>query len=112
MKRLMCEADIAVSAGGQTVYELARTGTPAVVVAVADNQLKGAAGWDKAGAARFAGRWDSEDLNGALTDALTGMEDPGIRQHMALAGQSLVDGKGSERIRDYMLQKSSSTCIR
>ena len=37
MKNLMEAADIAVSAGGQTLYELARTGTPTIAIKVADN---------------------------------------------------------------------------
>ncbi len=40
MRDVMLSSDVAISAGGQTLYELARTGTPTVAVSVADNQKK------------------------------------------------------------------------
>ncbi|HIE58998.1 MAG TPA: UDP-2,4-diacetamido-2,4,6-trideoxy-beta-L-altropyranose hydrolase, partial [Hydrogenothermaceae bacterium] len=38
MKDIMLKSDIAISAGGQTLYELARVGVPTIAIAVADNQ--------------------------------------------------------------------------
>ena len=38
MKEVMLESDIAISAGGQTLYELAKVGVPTIAVIVADNQ--------------------------------------------------------------------------
>lgn len=40
MSRLMLDCDIAVSAGGTTLYELCACGTPSVIFACADNQLE------------------------------------------------------------------------
>ena len=42
----MCSADIAISAGGSTTYELAVCGTPTITYALADNQLDNVKKWD------------------------------------------------------------------
>ncbi|MDQ7082427.1 MAG: glycosyltransferase [Aquificota bacterium] len=49
MKNLMLDADIAISAGGQTLYELARVGVPTIAVAVAENQMWNVSEWQEAG---------------------------------------------------------------
>ncbi|PIW80831.1 MAG: UDP-2,4-diacetamido-2,4,6-trideoxy-beta-L-altropyranose hydrolase [Candidatus Omnitrophica bacterium CG_4_8_14_3_um_filter_43_15] len=55
MLKAMLDSDIAVSAGGQTLYELAKVGVPTVAVGVADNQLHNIKYWDKAGFVEYAG---------------------------------------------------------
>ena len=49
MKNVMVESDIAITAGGQTVYELARVGTPAIGICVAENQLSSIKCWSERG---------------------------------------------------------------
>ncbi len=39
MRDLMLKADVGISAGGSTLYELAATGTPTIALIAADNQL-------------------------------------------------------------------------
>lgn len=60
MKRLMLGSDIAISAGGQTLYELARIGIPAIVVAIAGNQLNNIKAWRRTGFIEYAG-WHNDD---------------------------------------------------
>ena len=38
MRAIMATADLAVTAGGQTTYELAASGVPAVALCIAENQ--------------------------------------------------------------------------
>jgi len=45
MRDLMLSCDMAISAAGQTSYELFRTGTPSVLIQVADNQKNNIEGW-------------------------------------------------------------------
>ena len=55
MAALMCRADLAVSAGGSTLYELCATGTPAVVVAVAENQVASSRALHELGCVHYLG---------------------------------------------------------
>ncbi|NLV76359.1 MAG: UDP-2,4-diacetamido-2,4,6-trideoxy-beta-L-altropyranose hydrolase, partial [Tissierellia bacterium] len=40
MKNLMINNDLAISAGGNTLYELCACGIPTIAIIIADNQLK------------------------------------------------------------------------
>lgn len=100
MRELMCQCDLAVSAAGSTLYELCRCGVPVITYAVADNQLQGAEGFDRDGAMVYTGdsRLDPE-LQKKILDTLKHMlADRGICKRMSDTCQSLVDGKGADRI--------------
>lgn len=47
MKTLMLESDVAISAGGQTLYELASVGLPTIAIQVVDNQSEDISGFLK-----------------------------------------------------------------
>lgn len=98
MCELMRTADIAVSAGGQTLYELAAAGTPAVAVITAANQSAGARALEASGAAIMAGpalRPDAQRVRQAV-ELL--MADGARRRMMSRAGQQLIDGQGTHRV--------------
>ena len=96
---LMVEADIAVSAGGQTLYELARVGCPTVAVRVASNQDGQLQIFAEAGFIRAVGRADDSKVITAMGDALLSMlSDPAARAAMSAAGQRVVDGQGALRV--------------
>ena len=103
MKSVMIESDIAICAGGQTLYELARVGVPAVVVVVADNQLNNARGWQQAGFIKYAGLWEDGMLPDNICAALDQLEDADRRKKMSQTGRALVDGKGAKRIVDSLI---------
>ncbi|MGO9014984.1 MAG: PseG/SpsG family protein [Dissulfurispiraceae bacterium] len=103
MKSVMLESDLAISAGGQTLYELARVGVPAVVVAVADNQFNHARGWQRTGFIEYAGWWEDGMLLDNVDGALKQLEDSDRRKKMSQTGSALVDGKGAKRIVDYLV---------
>jgi len=98
MRDSMLAADLALSAAGQTLYELAATATPTVAVCVADNQLAQARAFEAAGAAVLAGEWGSADISQAMVAGLKGLQPAGFRGMMAQAGRALVDGMGSLRV--------------
>ncbi|UXY15553.1 hypothetical protein N8I74_00620 [Chitiniphilus purpureus] len=93
----MLAADLAISAAGQTVSELARCGTPAVLVAVAENQHKQLREWPVLGTAIAAGWWHDPQLDRQLLAALAALATPQARAAMARAGQAAVDGQGVAR---------------
>jgi UDP-2,4-diacetamido-2,4,6-trideoxy-beta-L-altropyranose hydrolase len=103
MPARMAWADFAVTAGGSTCWELLYMGVPALVVVLADNQVKVAQAVARHGAGVDLGRSEAIDVAqlGAAIAALAC--DQTARHAMAHAGQALVDGRGSERVTDAML---------
>lgn len=97
MRDLMLGADAALTAAGQTIYELARCGCPAVLVGVAENQRRHMRHWPETGAGLGVGWWNDGDLDALLVAALTALT-PERRATMTTAGQALVDGQGCRRL--------------
>jgi len=102
MAEAMLDSDICVTAAGQTLYELARTGTPVVVVGVAENQAFNISGWIDGGLIRFAGWWHEPGLGGKIAEYIDALRDPQARSAMSAAGQATVDGRGSERLAETL----------
>jgi UDP-2,4-diacetamido-2,4,6-trideoxy-beta-L-altropyranose hydrolase len=101
---LMMEADLAVSAGGQTIYELARVGCPTVAVRMAANQDGQLAVFEEAGFLRIAGHGDNNSIVEAIGAAVrTLLADPQARATMSVAGQRLIDGQGALRVAQTIL---------
>lgn len=99
LRELMLAADLAVSGAGVTLYELAATATPTVIVQMADNQAPNASGFERAGAALSAGRAGHPELGSALTDALRRLvADASLRQALGGRARELVDGAGALRV--------------
>ncbi|MEJ5227564.1 UDP-2,4-diacetamido-2,4,6-trideoxy-beta-L-altropyranose hydrolase [Thermodesulfovibrio sp.] len=98
MKNLMLKADIAISAGGQTTYELARVGTPSILIAVSENQLQNCLGWHQAKFAKYSGWWSDSKTMDNLLNYFKEMNDLKIREKMSLIGRKLVDGQGARRV--------------
>ena len=103
MKRELLEADIAVSAGGQTLLELARVGTPAVIVAIAENQLNNVKGWEEKGFIDNAGWWEDSLVLKRVSSGVRKLKEKKTRLKRSATGRCLSDGKGSLRIRDTLL---------
>ena len=96
---LMLEADLAVSAAGQALYELARVGCPTVAIRLADNQAGQLKALETAGFLRAAGNAEEDDVVAAVAEALMSLlPDPEVRAAMATVGQRTVDGKGALRV--------------
>jgi UDP-2,4-diacetamido-2,4,6-trideoxy-beta-L-altropyranose hydrolase len=104
MKKAMLESDVAISAGGQTLYELARVGLPTIAIAVADNQMNNVRGWQKAGFIEYAGRWEDEAVLSNVIRKLELLQDNILRNGKARRGKTLVDGRGASRIVSHCLR--------
>lgn len=62
MKSLMLECDLAISATGQTIYELLSVGTPFIPIKVIDNQAHTVKGLQEYGLANKILNWNDIDL--------------------------------------------------
>ncbi|MDD5063438.1 MAG: UDP-2,4-diacetamido-2,4,6-trideoxy-beta-L-altropyranose hydrolase [Phycisphaerae bacterium] len=98
MKKVMLESDIAISSGGQTLYELARVGVPAIGICVADNQLQNIKGWQEVGFLKYICWYNNKDMKERLASSLKKLVYADIRVKMSQAGKTLVDGQGPSRI--------------
>jgi spore coat polysaccharide biosynthesis predicted glycosyltransferase SpsG len=103
MKEIMLESDIAISAGGQTLYELVRIGVPTIGVCVAQNQLQSVEGWEKVGFIEYAGVWDSSSLCKEIERIMQKMENQALRKERMQKVMSLIDGKGCLRVVNFLL---------
>jgi len=100
---LMEWADMAVGATGLTKYELALTGTPAVLMSIDTEHADAHLPFAQADTAVHKGVAD--DLERAdIADAIDQLaEDTERRREMSAKGQALVDGQGANRIMNVIM---------
>lgn len=98
MAELMAAADLAITAGGSTVWETAFMGLPAITIVLAENQQVGSERLQEHGVVKNLG-WHASLLPEDITRALeTLLEDSRRREKMSRSGRVLVDGLGSFRV--------------
>ncbi|MCP5047956.1 MAG: hypothetical protein GY940_12340 [bacterium] len=102
MRMIMETSDIAISSGGQTLYELARMGVPTVAVTVADNQRDNVMGWEKTGFIESAGLWTDDDLMDNIKKKFRELLDFDCRVRAVEAGRKTVQGNGAKRIIEFI----------
>ena len=105
MKEVMLNSDIAISAGGQTLYELARVGVPTIGICVADNQLGNIKKWKKIGFLEYAGLYNENNIIADIDKLLKNLESIKIREFKSKIGRKFVDGKGSLRVSNKLLKE-------
>ncbi|MBM4441956.1 MAG: hypothetical protein FJ027_16190 [Candidatus Rokubacteria bacterium] len=104
IRALMLAADVAVSGGGQTAYELAATATPTLGVRLADNQRLNLTGLAAAGCLEDVGAPDDPTFAARVTERLRSLDAaPATRQALGDAGRRAVDGQGAARVADSIL---------
>lgn len=108
MPELMAWADLTISAGGSTCWELAFMGCPAILLIVAENQRVAANLLAEVGVAVSLGdAWqiDPERVVPSICDLLNDSE---ARAQMSRKGRSLVDGLGASRV--VQVLESAQVC--
>lgn len=104
MDHYMKKADLAVSAGGTTLYELCAVGTPAISYAIADNQLENVRKFEEDDLIAYAGDIRKDNVVERIIDYLELYDlDQKARQERSLKMQKLVDGKGALRIANVLM---------
>jgi len=105
MKQVMLDSDIAISAGGQTLYELARVGVPTIAVVVAQNQLRSVKKWKETGFLEYSGSWRDPGFHSKFFISIESMLSFQNRKRRSFIGRAQVDGKGALRIVDEVLKR-------
>lgn len=97
MRAIMEPSDVAVSAAGTTLYELAALGVPTVAIPVVENQMANILGWSSLGLGPCMPDvgWGEGELRRAVAEL--GMS-PVLRRECSEKLSSLVDGGGARRI--------------
>ncbi len=101
LSRALRAADVAVVAGGVTLYEACALGTPIVATAVVSAQRPAIAAVVRAGAALDGGYVGTAAAKSARLIAVAVaslLAHPARRRALALNGRRLIDGKGAARV--------------
>ncbi len=107
MRELMEKSDIAVSAGGSTMYELSAVGVPTLCFSFVDNQEEIVRGFVDQGLVCFGGNYlaQGEGMLEMLVEKMALLvSDRRLRQAYSEKQRQMVDGKGAERIAQALLQ--------
>ena len=99
----MVSADLAITAGGMTVFEMAVLGIPVLIMQIADNQVPITRAWQQCGYGIDLGHLDQLRQETLLQETISLMQDAGRRQAMSTAGQAMVDGEGTWRVARALL---------
>lgn len=104
MLQLMLEADICVSGGGQTTYELARIGVPTTAMCLYENQKHNMETWQELGFLEHV------DLHGPgyflqnIDTSIRRLLPHAERIKRSQIGRRIVDGRGAGRIVDTLIK--------
>lgn len=106
MAELMMKCDIAITAGGTTLYELCSCGKPAISFAFADNQLFAVQEFQKQEIIEYAG--DIRDNEGIVMGNIYNfmrkyLEDYDLRKERAIRMKEKIDGRGVQRVADAVI---------
>lgn len=105
---LIASCDVAVMAGGTTVYEVACCDLPMVLIAIADNQVKHSLAWEGLGRTIYLGMLGSfgaEDLLVAFGNAVKMRQGECFPERHP---QRVVDGFGADRIAEQLIKICST----
>lgn len=97
MRRLISSADLAICAGGNTLFEMACCGTPAIIICGEPFEKETAYRMRDMGFGKVIG-FNKRLSSRKLTVLLNLMRDRRIRAAQSRIGRKLIDGKGAGRI--------------
>ena len=101
---VMAGCQLALTAGGTTLHELACLGVPALVVCLAENQRAPAVSWQAAGLGASLGDLSGIDDAVACVEVRRWIEDTAMRRAVALCCLECQDGKGAQRTAQALLE--------
>jgi UDP-2,4-diacetamido-2,4,6-trideoxy-beta-L-altropyranose hydrolase len=99
---LMAEADLAVGAGGATMWERMCLGLPSLVISIADNQKPACEALASAGFIEYAGAADALSVGQIASAIGVVIGRPDRLQRQSAEGLVLVDGMGTRRVTEVL----------
>lgn len=101
----MRRADIAISAGGTTLYELCACGTPSICYIIAENQVQNVNAFCEEGLMLYGGDIRSGEYWDKMKKKLDSLIDSyELRKEMSEKMRKVVDGKGAVRIAQELIK--------
>lgn len=106
MAELMEQCDLAVSAGGTTLFELCAVGVPTLSISVSKNQIPCNEAFAQAGIIPYEGNVLEENLVARLYAKVMELgSNLSERQRMSERQRKAVDGKGADRLAEILLEQ-------
>lgn len=103
IQKEMSEADLCISGGGQTLYELARCMTPTIGISFALNQRNNLNALTGFGAIDYIGQYNSEDILTRLICAVDKNMCIEYRKAKIEKAKAVIDGNGALRVAEKAL---------
>ncbi|MEZ0171827.1 UDP-2,4-diacetamido-2,4,6-trideoxy-beta-L-altropyranose hydrolase [Microvirga sp. TS319] len=104
---LMSRADLAVGAGGATTWERLCLGLPAIIVAIAGNQVQASRALSAAGLIDYAGELSAVTVQ-SLRERISALLDRERLSYLSRIGPSAVDGWGALRTAELLMPDTLS----
>jgi len=104
LRRLLLKIDVAISAGGQTTYELARVGVPAIGISFAENQGLNLLTLQRKGLIRYIGFYREKALLSKLMKSFSDLSKYKERAQLSKRCREYIDGKGAKRLADRFIK--------
>lgn len=99
-------ADLAISAGGSTLYELCACGTPTISYSIADNQLNNVMQFDEDGIIKYCGDVIKDSIIDDIVNSMSMFSSQKYRKYLSLRMQNLINGMGAKKIiKGFLLSK-------
>jgi UDP-2,4-diacetamido-2,4,6-trideoxy-beta-L-altropyranose hydrolase len=104
MADIMNKCDIAISAGGNTLYELCSLGIPTIAFVYADNQKQFVESFESEECIESVGYYKNINHEKFENVLFRYIEDYSLRKKISDSQSTLVDGQGVVRIADFILK--------
>ena len=103
LAEIMAKADLALCAGGYTLWEQIFLGLPSLVTGIAENQVKPAIILDKKGCLIWLGLSENVFVDQIISKLQMLFEHPELLINQSKMKMDLVDGLGVERVARKMM---------
>ncbi len=107
MRNFMLDADLCISGGGQTTEELLRTGTPAIGICFADNQVLNLNRLSALGLIENAGWYNNPKFKERLHASVVKLSPYQERVSYYKAARNTIDGRGALRVMQTAMEELS-----